>query len=158
MAVPPSPPAPPERPPGLANGRWLDDLSPLNSAEMALVDACKRGKLWEPAGWGGERPTEATQANTIRANVIRFLLLGGDTGHPVHEEGVMLYGAWITGELNLHQARCAARLYARGCYFVESPVLLAAHLPELVLSGSCVPGLGADRLTTTGAVFLSDKF
>lgn len=125
---------------------------------MALVDACQRGKLWVPAGWSGERPIETTKANTIRADVIRFLLLGGDTGHPVHEEGVMLNGAWITGELNLHQARCAARLDARSCYFVEKPVLTAAHLPELVLSGSYVPGLDADRLTTTGTVFLDEKF
>ena len=158
MAVPPSPPAPPKRPPGLASGRWLDDLSPLNPAEMALVDACKRGKRWEPAEWDRKRPTGATNANTIRADVIRFLLLGGDTGHPVHEEGVMLRGAWITGELNLHQARCAARLDAKRCYFVEKPVLTAAHLPQLVLSGSRVPGLTADRLTTTGTVFLRDKF
>ena len=158
MAVTPSPPAPPERPPNLANGRWLDDLSPLNPAEMALVDACQRGKPWVPAGWRGERPTNAIKANTIRADVIRFLLLGGDTGHPVHEEGVMLRGAWITGSLNLHQARCAARLDAKSCYFGERPVLTAAHLPQLVLSGSRVPGLTADGLTTTGAVFLRDKF
>ncbi len=158
MAVPPSPSAPPERPPSLANGRWLDDLSPLSPAEMALVDACKRGELWMPAGWDRKRPIEATKANTIRADVIRFLLLGGDTGHPVHEEGVMLRGAWIIRELDLHQARCAARLYARSCYFVESPLLTAAYLPELGLSGSRVPGLTADRLTTTGTVFLTDKF
>lgn len=158
MAVPPSPPAPPKRPPGLASGRWLDDLSPLNPAEMALVDACKRGKRWEPAEWDRKRPTGATNANTIRADVIRFLLLGGDTGHPVHEAGVMLRGAWITGTLNLHQARCAVRLDARSCYFVERAFLMAAHLPELVLSGSHVPGLAADGLTTTGAVFLRDKF
>ena len=125
---------------------------------MALVNACKRGEPWEPAGWDRKRPTKATKANTIRADVVRFLLLGGDTGHPVHEEGVMLYGAWITGELNLHQARCAVRLDARNCYFVEKPVLMAAHLPQLVLSGSRVPGLAADRLTTTGTVFLEDEF
>ena len=158
MAVPPSPSAPPRRPPNLASGRWLDDLSPLNPAEMALVNACKRGEPWVPAGWDGERPTEATTANTIRADVIRFLLLGGDTGHPVHEEGVMLDGAWITGTLNLHQARCAVRLDARSCYFEDRPDLMAAHLPQLVLSGSRVPGLDADRLTTTGTVFLDEKF
>ena len=125
---------------------------------MALVKACTRGKRWEPAGWGGERPTKATQANAIRADVIRFLLLGGDAGHPVHEKGVMLRGAWISGALNLHHARCAARLDARSCYFVDRPVLLAAHLPELVLSGSRVPGLDTERLTTTGAVFLNNRF
>ncbi len=125
---------------------------------MALVNACKRGEPWEPAGWNDERPKRATKANTIRAEVIRFLLLGGDTGHPVHEEGVMLRGARITGTLNLHQARCAARLAAESCYFVERPVLIAAHLPELVLSGSRAPGLETERLTTTGAVFLDDKF
>ena len=158
MAVPPSPPEPPKRPPDLANGRWLDDLSPLNPAEMALVNACKRGEPWMPAGWRGKRPKKATKANTIRADVIRFLLLGGDTGHPVHEEGVMLYGAWITGTLDLHQARCAARLDAKKCYFVEKPVLTAAHLPQLSFSGSRVPGLYAGRLTTTGTVFLRHNF
>lgn len=158
MAVTPSSQAPSERPAQLAQGRWLGDLAPLSAAEAALVAACGRGEDWEPAGWDDKRPTQATDGNTIRADVIRFLLLGGDAGHPVHEEGVMPYGAWITGKLDLHQARCAARLDAKHCHFVEQPTLLAAHLPELSLSGSRVPGLTADRLKVTGGVFLREDF
>jgi hypothetical protein len=165
MTVPPTPkpepPAKPERPPHLAHGRWLGDLedeAPLSTAEKALVAACAKGELWEPKGWDGETPLDATRANTIRASLIRFLLLGGDANHPVHERGVTANGAWISGVLNMYQARCQIRLALQYCHLAETPDLTAASLPELGLSGSVLPGLNADRLVVTGGCFLREGF
>ncbi len=153
----------PNRPPGLAHGRWLGDFPELSAAEKALVAACARGATWQPVGWApvgcdGERPEEATDANTIRAGLIRFLLLGGDADHPVHEEGVSVDGAWISGNLNIHQARASVRLCLYSCHFAETPNFINASLPELSLKGSLCPGLKADRLKVEGGVFLGDKF
>jgi hypothetical protein len=155
-------PAKPKRPPHLAHGRWLGDLeaeAPLSEAERALVAACARGKAWAPEGWDGEtRPDAPTDANTIRAILIRFLLLGGDAGHPVHEHGVMLGGAWITSALNMYQARCAVRLALIRCHLTETPDLTGATLPELVLRGCVLSGLKADRLVVTGGCFFDKGF
>lgn len=148
----------PARPKGLAHGRWLGDFPKLSAAEKRLVECCWRGEVWEPEGWNGERPEAATAANTIRAELIRFLALGGDELHPIHESGVMMRCAWIAGVLDLHQSCAEARLDLKRCYFAETPILMAARLPELALSGSKLPGLWADRIRVLGAVFLHDGF
>lgn len=43
-------------------------------AERRLIAACQEG---EPCILSNECPTEATDANTIRAELIRLLILGG---------------------------------------------------------------------------------
>lgn len=154
-------PAKPERPAHLAHGRWLGDLedeAPLSDAENALVAVCARGKAWAPKGWDRKVPTAATPANTIRASLIRFLLLGGDTEHPMHEEGITAAGAWISGELNMYLARCSVRLNLGRCHLVAPPNLMAATLPELSLKGCELPGLRADRLVVTGGCYLDEGF
>ncbi len=152
-------PRKPKRPAHLTHGRWLGDLEPLSTAEKALVAACAKGEIWWPEGRDGKtRPDVATPANTIRAALIRFLLLGGDANHPVHEWGVQAAGAWISGTLNMHQAACPTRLFLHRCNLANTPNLMAATLPELMLDGCALPGLHADRLIVTGGVFLREGF
>jgi hypothetical protein len=107
---------------------------------------------------GAERPEEANVANTIRAELIRFLALGGDAENPVHDEGVMLWGGWIKGVLSLHQAQAAVRLSLKRCHFDTAPVFNMSRLTDLVLDGSAIPGLRADSISVSGSVFLSDGF
>lgn len=153
----PAEPAPRESTaPKRAFGRSLADFPRLSDAEKDLVACCARGE--DCLLNDGSRPNIATTANTIRAELIRFLALGGDAEHPVHEEGVALQGGWIKGELRLHQAQAAVRLHLQNCHFDTVPNLIAARLPELGLLGSSVPGLNADRMTVTGSVFLTDGF
>lgn len=163
MAQAPTPPSLPKKPaprksavPKRAFGRSLSDFPNLSDAEKKLVACCAQGEICELGN--GKLPKAATAANTIRAELIRFLALGGDADHPVHEEGVMLWGGWIKGILSLHQAQAAVRLDLKYCQFDAVPVFSAASLPELALSGSSVPGLNADRLTVAGGVFLRDGF
>lgn len=150
----------PKRPAHLPHGRWLGDLGDLSPFEKRLVAACARGEYCAPDNWDEKRPEAdaATEANTIRAELIRFLALGGDDEHPVHEEGVMLGGGWIKGELSLHQAKEVVRLDLKFCYFDSEPVFTAASLPELALSGSRVPSLRADRMVVKGGIFLRNGF
>ena len=148
----------PERPSHLPHGRWLGDFPDLSDAEEALVAACAKGERWKPEGWDVKRPEAATATNTIRAELIRFLLLGGDADHPVHEDGVMPRGAWITGELDLHQAQARVRFGAGQCRFAAAPVFAKASLPELALQDCQCPGLIADGLKVAGSLFLNDGF
>jgi hypothetical protein len=166
MTVPPTPkpepPAKPERPAHLAHGRWLDDLeaeAPLSDAEKALVAASAREEVWVPEGWDRKtRPNAPTPANTIRASLIRFLLLGGDANHPVHERGVMAGGAWISGALDISHTYCPQRLYLLHCHLASIPYLMAATLPELALDGCALPGLHADSLVVIGGCYFCKGF
>src|SRR5882672_5494248 len=90
-------PAAPKRPaaprkPVHAFGRSLADFGKLWLAEKTLLDCCRRGEF---AWIASERPEAETDDNRVRAAFIRFLALGGDDGHPVHERGVQLAGAWV---------------------------------------------------------------
>jgi hypothetical protein len=148
----------PARPKGLAHRRWLGDFPNLSAAEKRLVECCARGVVWRPEGWDGERPEAATAANTIRAELIRFLALGGDDAHPVHDEGVMARGAWVAGTLDLHQCQAKVRLDLRRCHFAAAPILNGARLPGLVLSGCKQPGLRADGIQVANDVYLDEDF
>lgn len=87
-------------------------------AERRLIAACQEG---EPCILSNECPTEATDANTIRAELIRLLILGGTKDCGLHESGVWLEGGWITGSLDL--AYCSARwaITIRLCNFRKIP-------------------------------------
>ncbi|RYY46649.1 MAG: hypothetical protein EOP59_02475, partial [Sphingomonadales bacterium] len=64
------------RPSDLANGRWLGDLGALTPAEQSLVDACAAGE-W--CRLSLTRPEHPSIERSIRAEVVRFLALGGAT-------------------------------------------------------------------------------
>lgn len=144
----------PARPKGLAQGRWLGDFPKLSAAEKRLLECCARGEPWKPVGWNGERPEEGAEANTIRAELIRFLALGGDDVHPVHEAGVMVRGAWVVGTLDLQHCHVTVLLSLQRCQLVEAPIFLAACIPDIVLRGSGLPGISADGSKVAGSVFL----
>lgn len=148
-------PAKPKRPANLPYGRWLGDLEPLSMVERQLVEHCARGA---PLTLGNERPEKALAGNKIRAGIIRFLLLGGDDWNPIHEEGVIVIGAWIEGVLSLHQAHCSIRLAAFKCMFDSDLIMAEAAIPGLLLSGSTIPALIADGIKVSGDIVLDDDF
>jgi hypothetical protein len=148
------------RPAHLAHGRWLGDFKPALSAfEKKLVKCCAAGEVCAPEGWDGTRPEAgaATEANTVRAELIRFLALGGDGENPVHEAGVAIRGGWIQGTLSLGQATEVLALSFERCHFELPPDLRGTIIQELSLSGSLIPGLFADRMMVKGGLFFRNK-
>lgn len=128
----------------------------LTAPEQALVAACKAG---EPCKLGdGARPEGPDPARTVRAEVLRFLILGGDEGCRVHELGVWLAGAYVRGELDLSFARARGQTVLDRCRFGERPDLQQADLQLLSLDGSALPGLFAEGAQVAGDVFLRDGF
>lgn len=144
-----------QRPPHLPHGRWLGDFEPLNPVERSLVECCANGKECQLAD---ERPESATDANRIRAGLVRFLALGGDAANPVHEQGIYLTGAWIVDKFDIDGAKLACSLLLHKCHFEERIVAPDAELPGLSLGGSKISGLQASRLIVTSGVYLNDGF
>jgi hypothetical protein len=150
----------PKRPAHLPHGRWLGDLGDLSPFEKRLVAACARGEVCAPDNWDGKRPEAdaATEANTIRAELIRFLALGGDSEHPTHEKGLMIKGASITGEINLQQSKLNSKLDMQFCTFDSLLEFSGARVFSLSFSGCDIPGFSGDNLHMKGSLFFDKKF
>lgn len=142
--------------PKLPKGRTLAEFGKLKPAERKLLTSAADGTV---APIGVERPSEGDDDNTVRAEFVRFLALGGDDGAPVHEKGLKLRGAWIEGVLDLEAVETKGSLWLFSSRFVEQPILRDAHIKGvLCFSGSEIPGLSADRLVCDSNLFLRDKF
>lgn len=145
-------------PPLKAFGRSLSDFEKSfvdYPAEKQLLDACRSGKdavIFE------QRPTGKTKENTVRASFLRFLALGGDEYAPVHENGVILQGAWVEDELNLESI-----------FLPHSLLLVKCHLNTIILRdsnvhgcvsfhGCSVDGLEANGMVCSGSLFLEGDF
>ncbi|AKN74512.1 membrane-associated oxidoreductase [Streptomyces sp. PBH53] len=95
------------------------------------------------ASWGPER--------TVRASVIRALLIGGPVGDG-EIAGLKLTGARITGRLDLGYGSIDHPVRLRSCHFEQVPHLYGAQIRALVLSDSVLPGLSAATLRVDGVL------
>lgn len=130
----------------------LTDFEPFSSAELQVINDLQRGDF-DRLGGGG-RPEKSEDSRSIRADLLRFLILGGEEGHRPHEKGVRLSGAWISGILDLEGCRIPRDIGLKDCHFESSPILRSAIIDSLFLDGSLLPGLYADQLETRGSIFM----
>lgn len=130
----------------------LEGEDALSEAEKKLIEGCKRGELTTLGN--GSRPKRSSKARTIRADLLRYLILGGCEQCRVHEKGVQLEGAWIVGELDLSFASAKGAVYLLGCALAEPLVAHQASFDRLALNGSSLTGLNAVGATIRGSVFL----
>ena len=151
-ALPPGA-APPDR--VRPHGRSLADFGELSPAEYALLVGSRNGT---PTTISEERPEEETEANRVRADFVRFLALGGDAQAPVHERGIQLQGAWITGKLDLCVARLELRLALVHCT-MSGIDAHQATIKYLNLIGTRLTScLEAELLRCEGSLMLSNGF
>lgn len=120
----------------------------LGRAEQMMVDGVGNG-VFDRVGAGGV-PVEGDTDRQVRAELIRALLLGGDGMPQMHEKGLRLTGAWVTGALDLEGCRIPRDIGLLDCRFDAIPVLRSAVIDTLSLDGSVLPGLNADRVEARG--------
>ena len=125
-------------------------------AERALVAACRAGE--ECILGDGKRPTAPSDESTVGADLLRYLIVGGCDGCVLHESGVDLDGAYITGALDLRMVKAVGVTGLSFCHFAEGIDAMNTHFELLALSGSVLPSLNAQGAEVTGSVFLSDGF
>jgi hypothetical protein len=134
-------------------GRSLADFMPLRSAERKLLDCARRGNT---AWISNERPEKKVAGNSIRAEFLRFLILGGDDFAPVHEKGVNLAGAFIEGILDLEGSKVDFSIYAILCKFDSDIILYDATTRGVTLSQSSLKSILGDRLRCSGSISMRD--
>ena len=86
------------------------------------------------------RPEQEDPARTVRATLLRFLILGNSEYH-LHEKGLRLSGAWVSGILDLEGCRIPRDIGLKDCHFEASPILRSAIIDNLFLDGSAMPGI-----------------
>jgi hypothetical protein len=97
-----------------------------------------------------------TDENHIRAQFLRFLVLGGDERAPVHEKGVHICGAWIDGDVDLEACHVTVPITLDWCYVDGNINLLDAETPCLFLDNSFAKRIDAKRLRCAGSVHLNN--
>lgn len=135
----------------------LAGFEPWTAAERAVIANLSRGGF-ERLGDGG-LPEAAAGGVTVRAELIRVLVTGGPDVPRIHEKGIRVVGALLTGTLDLEGCRIARSLCLIDCRLDGPLILRGAVVDAISLDGSTVPGLFAERLdarddlTLRGAVF-----
>ena len=123
-------------------------------AELRLIQACREG---DDTIFSMERPEKGSADNTIRAGLIRALLLGtGDCTPPAR--GLWIEGAWITGKLDLQGEALPVPLVLLNCTLEEDVMLRDCTLPALYMTGTHLPKLDAQRLQCNGPLHLRAGF
>ena len=98
-------------------------------------------------------------ANVVRGEVIRFFAEGGNEENPVPGAVIHLWGAWVSGDLDVTYVNIPHVLRLGSCHFVASVRMQYAECAALYLNGSRLArGLRADGLVAKGVVCLGDGF
>ncbi|WP_299369308.1 hypothetical protein [uncultured Tateyamaria sp.] len=134
--------------------RTYEEVLALNptGAERKLIEACKAGE-WCVLG-DGTCPETLDPQVSIRAEILRFLLLGGCADCLVDAQGTMMEGGAVTGTLDVNFAQVHGTMQLRNCYFEEAIECLQTSMSRLDLSGSRLHGLRAQKAHIDGGVFL----
>jgi hypothetical protein len=133
----------------------LADFHPLLLAEQEVIATLRSGDF-DRLGreTAGSLPDVDDATRAVRADLLRFLVLGGEEGARPHEKGIRVQGAWITGALDLEGCRIPRDIGLKKCRFDAAPILRSAIIDSLVLDGSIMPGLQADRIEARGTISL----
>ncbi len=134
--------------------RRYDDIdeAALSPAEKTLLENCKAGM---PTVLGdGALPDGPSDARSVRADLLRYLIRGGCEAWPVADSGVDLFGAYVTGRLDLDFATAKGGTGLVACRFENRIEALQARFEILALGRSHLPGLMAQGAQVTSNVFL----
>ena len=135
--------------------RSLQDFHPLKPAEEALRIAAAEGGRCAIAD---RRPGICVENNEVRGEFIRFLALGGGDGALVHEGGLRLSGAYITGRLNLDGCSAIRPMWLEDCVISSTLDFYDADTKVISLDGSLLHGLRGDRAKIDGSLLLRRGF
>jgi hypothetical protein len=113
-------------------GRWVD----LRAGNPAIDDPRRAG------AWGPER--------SVRAEVLRALLLGGRQPEPGSAPGIRLRGAWVSGRLDLLGATTDWPLVCEYCVFDREIRLVESVTKTIRIVHSRMPGFNGTRMRLDG--------
>jgi hypothetical protein len=96
-----------------------------------------------------------TADRTVRASVLRALLLGAQQAEPGHLAKLDLVGAHVVETLDLSHAELGHPVRLRECQFEARPDLYGVRTRQIDLAGSVFPGLLASAAVIDGRLRLT---
>ena len=142
------------------NGHSLQDFLPLLPAERCLREAAAKGENCVIDNFIEVRPASATKDNTIRAEFLRYLILGGCEKSPIHVRGVNVIGAVITCRetLNLESTSIDKNFALKSCRIEGKLVLTEAKTRNISLEGCSLISLDAEQVRIEGSLEIGRGF
>lgn len=134
--------------------KTIKDFGTLSEYEQKFLEDCQAGIIsdFETAD---SKPDPNVK---IRAELIRYMLLGGCKKYKPSTHGIQISGANILGYLDLENCHSTLGLTLANCTFDTVINARNCHLNHLVLSGSQTLGLNAQGINVKGDLFLRDGF
>lgn len=135
----------------------------LTASEKHVITAVAAGAVVEfrtgdPAADDPEDGSRWSARRSIRAELIARVCAGKQPDFSPSVKGIVIFGAKITGLLDLSGMEIEFPLEFTDCWF-ESPIcLIDAQTRGIRFSGSRIPSLQARNLTTKGNVYLDKGF
>ena len=128
----------------------------LTPAEEQLIEACQKGEFCQLGD--GELPPEGTPdpSRHVRADVLRYLILGGCDDCIVDDIGVWVEGAHVTGTLDLDFTTTRGAIRMPNSRFDERIYCEQTECKLLELNGSDLQGLRGQTMKVTGSVFFRE--
>ena len=140
----------------MANLRTYDDVLALEptTPELQLIEACKAGVSCTLGD--GRCPDGPSPERTIRADILRYLILGGCTDCLVDGSGVWLVGGYISGEIDMSFETAKGATQLQNCFFDSDIVSVQSRFELVDLIGSTLQGWRAQGAEIKGNVFLDN--
>ena len=144
-------------------GNKLEDFLPLLPAEEKLRQNAAAGEECTVDDFDGNRPTKATSINTVRADFLRYMILGGCEKSPVTTFGLRLIGAYVKFPdeslvLDLEATEIPTDIAVYRCAVPGFIELGRADVKSILLDGSNVGRFNASGISTTGSILLRHEF
>ncbi|WP_330272300.1 hypothetical protein OG205_35790 [Lentzea sp. NBC_00516] len=140
---------PEEAPPGWTDPERLLWNSFIRGIELDLSDSNpNRNDPSDGSAWGPER--------TVRAEAVSHLLLSGPKVEDGSPQRLRLYGARVSGQLDLGCSKAVAFAF-RGCSFDNAPFLNDAQIEFIGFNSCFLPGLQASRVACAGPIWLMNS-
>lgn len=130
----------------------ISQLAPYSPAEERLIAECTSPSRISVGD--GELPHEATPETSIRAEILRALLLDEDHALRLHNKGLRLRGAWIVGTLDLQGTDSDDDISLTQCVLDSELNVINARLRGLYLTGCKTSELHADNATFSGSFYI----
>lgn len=130
----------------------LADFAPFSVAEQKLIDETATPDRTS-VGDGSLPVTDAPELS-IRAGLIRFVLLDRSDELALHDKGLRLRGALITGPLDLQGCDLERDISLSHCRLTDPVNLVNSRLRGLHLSGCYMSGISADNASFAGSIYI----
>ena len=141
-------------------------FAPLSKAENTLVLAAVKGDTAvcgpnEQDNDSANDPSDSADwnpAREIRGTFIRWLFVDQRVKQYLDPRGIRIYGATITGGLDLSFVKTDFPISLRRCHVEDHINFDYIVIPSIVLTGSCISSLSADFAKVMGSVRCDKRF